>query len=225
MNADDFYLEDTLARVAKIVEREPSVDLIVGDTVWVDEEARVQRLLPGHPNTTSVTLHYGMTAAPSSFFVRSSTIRSIGFREDTKFIMDKWLFAELAIRRAACRYVNTPLGAMRRHDQQVSANARDASGDDERQAFRTAFGLPELGVGLRASRLYGRCLHVALKARTAGYARELRWRSKQGQVHRRASPSGECPTVRNAPGGAAPEDAGHPRIAWQCRSPLPLMYL
>jgi glycosyltransferase involved in cell wall biosynthesis len=181
LNADDFYLQGALATVATAIEDDPHLDLIVGDTVFVDENACALRLLPAHPITKSVTLHYGMTAAPSSFFVRRSTLAEIGFREDTKFLMDKWLFADLVDHGARRRYFSTPLGAMRRHEKQVSANARDGSGDGERHAFRSAWNLPVSGTTLSLSRLYGRSLHAGLKVATGGYVREFRWRHKFGQ--------------------------------------------
>lgn len=181
LNSDDFYLEDAFANVTRLIEQEPGLDLIVGDSVFVDAQARVLRLLPAHPVTRAVTIHYGMTAAPSSFFVRRSSLEEIGFHEDTKFLMDKWLFAELIEHGASRRHIRTPLGAMRRHEGQVSANASGSTGDEERRAFRARWNAPIDGFGRRLSRSYGRSLHAALKVATGGYFRELRWRQRRGQ--------------------------------------------
>ncbi len=180
LNADDFYLADTLATVTGLIERDPTLDVLIGDSVFVDRHARTLRLLPSHACTRGSILHYGMSAKPCAFFVRASRLRSIGFNEETEFLMDKWLFAELVQSGAKSMYVPVPLGAMRRHGEQVSTKLKGSSGDQERKAFRQAFDLPWKGVALSLSRWYGRGLHVALKLTSGGYWRELKWRSAAG---------------------------------------------
>jgi hypothetical protein len=157
LNADDFNLQDAFAHLAAALADTPDVGLVIGDTLFVDEAGRTSRLLPDHRLSGLIIHHYGMSAAPSSFFVRGDLLRRVGFRPNTKLLMDKWLFAG-----------------------QVSAKARDASGDDERRAFRSEQGLPDAGWKLNASRSYGRALHIAEKVRTGGYLRQLRTRSDRG---------------------------------------------
>lgn len=181
LNADDFYLAGALERFRRILETHPGSDAIIGDTLWVDDAARVLRLLPCHPITASFTQHYGMSAAPSAMFFRTELLRALRFNEDTKFLMDKWLLAQAAAGDYRLRYEPIMFGAMRRHRDQVSANATGPAAAAERRAFRAAFGLPTEGRMLRLSYLYGRWQHRALKVVSGGYVRQLRVRGRVGE--------------------------------------------
>ena len=183
LNADDFYLGETIETVQDLLASDPYIDVVVGDTLFVDEDSKFLRLLPAHHVTKSVLLHYGIFAAPSSYFLRTSLVREIGFREDTKFLMDKWMFTELLQHGATFRYLAVPLSAMRRHRGQVSANVR-STGNEERAVFRRHFGVPVSGAGLTASRIYGRILHMAHKVGSGGYYRQVKWRRRQGDCMR-----------------------------------------
>lgn len=180
LNADDFYLEDTFVRLQTVVDAHPNADVVVGDTLWVDQDARVLRLLPCHRLTASFTKHYGVSAAPSAMFFRTELVKRLRFNEDTTFLMDKWLLAQAAEAGYRFRYVPVTLGAMRRHDVQVSVNARGPEATAERRAFRVAFDLPTDGPMFRLSRWFGQLQHRGLKVLSGGYLRQLRVRRDVG---------------------------------------------
>jgi GT2 family glycosyltransferase len=180
LNADDFYLPGAFAALRDAVGDDPSLDVLVGDTVFVDRAARVQRLLPAHRITGSVTKHHGMTAGTSAFFVRRSALEAIGgFREGTKFLMDKWLFWQLWEHGCRFGYVPVPLGAMRRHSDQQSQVQRDP-GAEERAEFRRALDLPTTGLGRYVSKSWGRSQHLAYKLLDRGWASEWSYRRHRG---------------------------------------------
>jgi glycosyltransferase involved in cell wall biosynthesis len=179
LNADDFYLEGAFGTLKAVITQDPSIDIVVGDTVFVDESGLVQRLLPGHRITGSVTKHFGMTAATSAFFVNRAALEDVGFRRGTKFLMDKWLFWQLWETGRRFAYVPMPIGAMRRHDEQQSRVQRDP-GAAERAEFRRALGLPTTGLSRSLSKAWGRGLHIAYKGLDGGLANEWRGRRHRG---------------------------------------------
>jgi glycosyltransferase involved in cell wall biosynthesis len=180
LNADDFYLAGAFESFQRVVAAHPGSDAVIGDTLWVDEQAHVLRLLPCHRITPSFTQHYGMSAAPSAMFFRTELLRALRFNEDTRFLMDKWLLAQAATAGYDLRYVPITFGAMRRHGAQVSANAVGPAATAERRAFREAFGLPMSGRMLKLSQQYGKLQHRALKVTSGGYLRQLRTRREAG---------------------------------------------
>lgn len=180
LNADDFYLQGAFATLKTALDFESSLDVLVGDTVFVDEAARVQRLLPAHRITGQVTKHFGMTAGTSAFFIRRRALEAVGFRAGTKFLMDKWLFWQLWGIGAKFGYLPVPLGAMRRHAGQESRLQQDL-GAYEKKAFREAAQLPTGGWRRALTKTWGRGLHLTYKVLDHGLFNEWGYRIHQGE--------------------------------------------
>ena len=110
--------------VERLTTESPNVDVVVGDTVFVDVDGRVTRLLPAHRMSSLVIGHYGIFAAPNALFFRRSLLQEVGFREDSRILMDKWVLLDLLRKDARFRYTPTPLGAMRRHGGPAQRSAQ-----------------------------------------------------------------------------------------------------
>ena len=180
-NADDFYLPTAFSSLANALKIHPDSDIFVGDTVFMAQNASVVRLLGAHRVSLPVALHYEMVPyAPCSYFFRRQMAVDVGVRLDTKFLMDKWLLADMLRAGAKASWAPTPLGVMRRHPDQVSATYAGDLGKEEREQFRRGVGIPHKGFGAAASIAYGRAVHVGLKVRDGAYRREFEWNRRRG---------------------------------------------
>ena len=180
LNADDFYMKGAFQTVGALIKKYPDVDVVIGDTVFVDPEGHLKRLLPAHRMSGRVIAHYGAISAPNSIFFRRSVLQAVGFRDDTRILMDKWVLLDILRNHAKFRYLDTPLGAMRRHDGQLSAVLRHDS-DNERTAFRRDAGVATEGRSLRASQAFGRGLHGWYKVIDGGFRNQVHWAQRQDE--------------------------------------------
>lgn len=185
LNADEFYFPYALRRLLGSPKTR-NADVVYGDTVFVDVCGRFLRLVATHRPSGLVTRFYGIPLDTSSMLVRRSVLRDIGFSTQLKVIMDWNLLLELDRAGASLAHIQTPVGAFRVHDDQVTAldnvgvrrrwrvpALSAADHDEEFYHVQGQFSLRR-GGGVR---LLGRTAHVALKAANGAYRRE--WRAQQ----------------------------------------------
>ncbi|MEK6278010.1 MAG: FkbM family methyltransferase [Actinomycetota bacterium] len=121
LNSDDFYLPGTLNWVARYFARHPSVDVIHGNRVFVDEHGRKVGVWVMPKRAADVVDWLNLVAQETMFWRRRAWER-IGAALDEEFdmVMDYELL--LRLRHSGARIVHVPrfLAAYRFHEQQRS---------------------------------------------------------------------------------------------------------
>ena len=166
LNADEFYLPNGLITLVRHGDR-TGADVVYGDNVFVDAEGRMVRLLPQHPFSQTILRLYGCFISSSSTIFRRSALQNSPWDLEAKMILDWELFLNLASRGARFSHVSYPVGAFRRHHEQVTARPSSEFGDEYARVFRR-YGIDE------RKRHWGRWLHGAAKASSGAYRRERR---------------------------------------------------
>ena len=126
---DDFYFPYTLAEVDKIFTAHPEVDVVYGDSVFVDQEGAFLRYFHEIDERISSILQSCCISQPSCF-IRRSALNKIG-KLDTKlhYIMDWDLWIRLYKVGAKFFYLRKPLSVVRMYSE-----TKTASGSKKRYA-------------------------------------------------------------------------------------------
>lgn len=173
LNADDFYLPGALARVERFFQANPDVDVLHGDTVFVDENGELCGLLAGYQVPPSVLRRRGCVIASTASFFRRSALEGVSWDSRLRVVMDWDLYLSLMDRKAVFRHVPDVLAAFRLHDTQVTSQplARSSAEHDlVRSRHHIVSRTPRL------ARLVGDLQHAALKTINGG-----RWREHRAQ--------------------------------------------
>lgn len=178
LNADEFYLPHALSTLMTHAERTGS-DVVYGDCVFVDEQGRIERLLPQHRFSAKVLREYGCYIPSNAVLIRRSILGDAPWDPMVKRIMDWDLYMKLLERGARFSYIAYPVGAFRAHAERVTS--RPPEDHDEENEVASRYGLPrDVYIRWRASRL-GRWLHPAYKAAAGAYVRQFRARPLHGR--------------------------------------------
>jgi glycosyltransferase involved in cell wall biosynthesis len=126
---DDYYFPYTLAEVDKIFVAHPEVDVVYGDSVFVDQEGTFLRYFHEIDEHIASILQSCCISQPSCF-IRRSALNKIG-RLDAKlhYIMDWDLWIRLYKVGAKFFYLRKPLSVVRMYSE-----TKTASGSKERYA-------------------------------------------------------------------------------------------
>jgi glycosyltransferase involved in cell wall biosynthesis len=183
LNADEFYLPGSLGMLADAGDS-AGVDVVYGDTVFVDGTGRLTRLLPQHPFDSVTLRSYGCFIATVSCLIRAAVLRAEEPPIDPglRRMMDWDLFMRLDRVGARYLHVTSPVGAFRAHDSRVTATERRGFFD----ALNTSDGfgreyelMRERYCALRWRRL-GHVRHGVLKLRHGAYRRQIRAQRLRG---------------------------------------------
>lgn len=192
LNADDFYLPGTLERVGAAITSSGDIDVVFGDSVFVDENSRFTRLAPSHTLSRSVLRRYGTFFTPPALFIRRSCLPTRGWDPHAIKLMDLDLYLQLASDGARFMHLRRPLGAFRTHAGQASQQRTPTT---ERERIRRRHGLslrlpsaPLLNVGALE--------HATRKLMNGGYTRQRRTRGFAGADMRWFENSPAAATVR-----------------------------
>jgi glycosyltransferase involved in cell wall biosynthesis len=178
LNADEFYLEGALEAVHRCF-AETDADVVYGDAIFVDVDARLIRAVPQHPPSRGVLRHYGCFIASCAFFVRKDVLPPDAWDKGLSRIMDWDLYLKLLA--GGCRFHHLPqaLGAFRVHDERVTAE-RLPKHAPERIRVRERHGITNR-TGLREGlALYGRAAHIGGKLAAGSYGRQWQARKDRG---------------------------------------------
>jgi glycosyltransferase involved in cell wall biosynthesis len=111
--ADDYYFPDTLDSVKSIFISCPDVDVVYGDSVFVDESNHFICYFPGINSDISSILKCDCISQPSCF-VRRTALETIGgLNTKLHYIMDWDLWTRLYRSGAKFHYLNKPLSVVR----------------------------------------------------------------------------------------------------------------
>lgn len=114
LNADEYYLPGTFDAVAEFCMDNPATDIFYGDTIFVDEQGRLQRAKKGHEFSFTVLLYFGCFIPTDATFLRRHFIEE-GFFIDTNYrvVMDLEYFLRCAASGKHFKYIDRLLGSFR----------------------------------------------------------------------------------------------------------------
>ena len=181
LNADEFYLPGGLERLVRAGDRDDA-DVVYGDTVFVDAEGALERLVPQHAFSGFILRSYGPFIGTESVIFRRETLGEQPIDVSFRRMMDWELFLRMLRDGRRFRYVPVPVGAFRAHDVRVTASER--RGFFERLNRDDGFGreydlLGERYGALRVRRV-GHALHGLRKLSSGSYLRQYRARNMRG---------------------------------------------
>jgi glycosyltransferase involved in cell wall biosynthesis len=114
--ADDYYFPDALDAVKEIFISRPDVDVIYGDSVFVNEAGHFLGYFPQIDNDIS-SLSRGCCISQPSCFVRRTALNKIGrLDSELHYIMDWDLWTRLYRAGAKFHYLNKPLSVVRMYE-------------------------------------------------------------------------------------------------------------
>lgn len=113
--ADDYLFPDTLDAVSEVFINHPDVDVVYGDSVFVNEYDHFIGYFPGISQDISNILKGNSISQPSCF-VRRTALHAIGgLNLELHYIMDWDLWTRLYLSGAKFYYLNKPLSVVRMH--------------------------------------------------------------------------------------------------------------
>ena len=171
LNADEFYLPGAIEAIAEAIARDPGLDVIAGDAVFVDADAKFDRLFCHHRFSPAVLREYGCYLLTSSVFFRRSVLLDAPWDVELKTIMDWDLYLALTAANRRFGTIDRPLSAFRVHGAQVTAEPLPAD-DPEYQRVRARYGIADRALGRRV----GRARHIGLRVVDGCYLREIKAR-------------------------------------------------
>jgi len=120
--ADDYLFPDALAAVKNVFLSHPDVDVVYGDSVFVNEHDHFIGYFPAISDDMSNILK-GCCISQPSCFVRRTAFDAIGrLNPDLHYIMDWDLWTRLYHSGAKFHYLNKPLSVVRMHQMTKTAS-------------------------------------------------------------------------------------------------------
>jgi len=111
--ADDYYFPDTLQSVKEVFDQNPEVDVVYGDSVYVDANDCFKTYFPSIESDVSCLPIHDCIAQPSCFVRRSAFERVGGLNTSLHYIMDWDLWTRLYKSGAVFHYLHKPLSVTR----------------------------------------------------------------------------------------------------------------
>lgn len=177
LNADEFYLPHALATVRNAFDRDPSLDVVYGDALYLDEEGRLTRLVAQHRFSEQVLRSMShLYINTSSTFYRRRVLDDGDLEIDESFrqTMDLELLVRLRSRGRRFGYVPVPLSGFRVHGMQLTARHGTEIAAAEHRRVEELF-------GYTARPRLGRLLHRLYKVTGGAYRREIGSRRHRGE--------------------------------------------
>lgn len=180
LNADEFYLPHALAMVQCAFERDPGIDVVYGDSLYVDEQGRLLRLVAQHRFSETVLRslpHLYINTSSTFFRRRGLSDGALRLDETFRQTMDLELLVRLSKSGRRFGYLPAPLSGFRVHEGQLTKLQGPELADAEHRRVEQQF-------GYRAHRRVGRLLHRAYKLADGAYLRETQMRRYRGRSMR-----------------------------------------
>lgn len=171
LNADEYYLPGAFELVHEEFTRHPHVDVVYGDTLFVDGTGRLERLLTRVRPSPFVLKHRGCYISTCSTFIRREAMQDFRFDTSLRHIMDWDLYLYLLKKKASFSYIRRPLGVFRAHDARVTAIPTPRT-TCEHQKVRQRYGLTASPWLWRFQRAAADILYGTTKALEGGKRRE-----------------------------------------------------
>jgi glycosyltransferase involved in cell wall biosynthesis len=176
LNADEFYLPGGLAVLRDSAEAE-DLDVIFGDSIFVDEHGGFVRLVPQHRFSGRLLRWYGKYVASCALLMRSDVVTAIRWDTRVERIMDWDLYLTLAEKGIRVGHARYPVGAFRIHPARITA-LPEAQHAESYTRVAIKHDLPKLPSAI--VRAGGRSAHGLLKLREGAYVRQVRAKQLRG---------------------------------------------
>lgn len=131
LNSDDYYLAGTVSSAVKIFEQNPHVVLVYGNMLAVDEYGKTFNTLNYKQLTLEDLLCFQIIGQPA-VFMRRSALNDIRLEPDLHFLLDHFLWIQIAC-RGNILHVNETWASARYH---ADAKNRAKAAEFGREAFR-----------------------------------------------------------------------------------------
>jgi hypothetical protein len=131
LNSDDYYLAGTVSSAVKIFEQHPHIVLVYGNMLAVDEHGKTFNTLNYKQLTLEDLLCFQIIGQPA-VFMRRSALNDIRLDPDLHFLLDHYLWIQIA-RRGKILHVDETWAAARYH---ADAKNRAKAAEFGRDAFR-----------------------------------------------------------------------------------------
>lgn len=142
LNADDYYLPGALTVVAQAFQENPDLDIIYGESQFVDERGNPLRTKRDHRFDANILIYYGCYIMSTATFFRRRVIDD-GHLLDTSYrvTMDYEYFVRLAAAGYRYGFVPSALAAFRWHDTNVSSRLGNLRREERLRVQRQYGGL------------------------------------------------------------------------------------
>jgi glycosyltransferase involved in cell wall biosynthesis len=131
LNSDDYYLAGTVSAAVKIFEQHPQIVLVYANMLAVDEHSKTFNTLNYKQLTLEDLLCFQIIGQPA-VFMRRSALNGIRLDSDLHFLLDHYLWIQIAS-RGNILHVNGTWAAARYH---ADAKNRAKAAEFGRDAFR-----------------------------------------------------------------------------------------
>jgi len=140
-NADDFYLPGALWQVAQAIVDHPRADVVVGDTILVDDRGVPLGAIGVCPVAAPRWLE-GFWPYNQSVFIRRSLLGRAGLADESlRLHMDTDLLARVGLLGPCVAYLEACLGAHRKHaGAKTIGGATDPASQRERDVLEDRYG-------------------------------------------------------------------------------------
>jgi glycosyltransferase involved in cell wall biosynthesis len=132
LNSDDYYLPGALQAAGKLFEKRPAVELVIGNSIVVDEHESLLYTREAFPVSFSRLLywHWGFSQ-PATLWKRAPFFETGGFDRKMRFCFDYDMYLRLLKRRPACR-LDRYLAAFRVHAAAKTSTLQDVRHAEDR---------------------------------------------------------------------------------------------
>ena len=179
LNADEFYLPGGLASLVRRGDRS-GADVVYGESVFVDEGGRIERLLAPYRFSPRALRTYGPYISSCSVIIRRSALGEDPWDVSIRRVMDWDLYMRLLQRGANFKHVLYPVGAFRLHPAQVTSSSWE-EWEQEDASVGIRHGRSADSSERWRSFKKGRLLHRGHKLFGGSYVREIRARAFCGR--------------------------------------------
>lgn len=120
--ADDYYFPYTLQEVERVFTEQPNIDVVYGDSVFVDRSGQFVKYFPEISDDISLIKRSCCISQPSCF-IRRAALNKVGpLNRDLHYIMDWDLWTRLYNIGAKFYYLKKPLSAVRMYQETKTAS-------------------------------------------------------------------------------------------------------
>ncbi|HYI46074.1 MAG TPA: glycosyltransferase family 2 protein [Actinomycetota bacterium] len=174
LNADEFYLPGALRHLVDEAERH-NADIVYGDSVFVDRDGRLERLLSQHRFDRTTLFHYGTIIPSCAVLMRREAFRDSRWDGSLRLLMDRDIYLQLVQQGAKAVYTKRPIGAFRVHDERVSAGTSASFATDYARIAE------KYGPTSKAMKRLATARHRALKLLDGSYGKQRRVATLKGR--------------------------------------------
>jgi glycosyltransferase involved in cell wall biosynthesis len=172
LNSDDYLLPGALERVVAYFRANPSVDVVYGDRIYVDEEDRLLRYWRLPPHSDFINCRWDFIPQEACFWRRSVMEQMGGIDSSYRFAVDYDLFARMM--KAGKRFVHLAefFAVFREHPGSKTTSAWESTGAPEMERVRRKYGFE-----VKPYQMVPAALHYGLLQLRSGW---FRWRYPAG---------------------------------------------